>query len=221
MSATDPCGGSVQACFMRVAALGADGVPAPGASNLYVSDALVKLSFTPELKAGSDFELISGCGAVCVQYKDCDRIKRLTFDLEICSPDPELTQMLVGGALLTQDSITRGFAFPAAGQETCPNGVSIEAWSKNIDGSGNQDADWPWWRWVFPRTFWQLGARELANSIMTNPLTGFGTENDNFYNGPANDIPADFLAYSNRVGFYFTDHSVPVASCGAQALSAS
>lgn len=214
------CASSVQVCAMRVAALGADGVPAPGAKNLYVTNALILLTHTPVYKEGTVKEQENGCGDLCIYQKDCDRLERVDLEMQLCSPDPQLHQMLIGGTLIAAGSDDIGLALPAVGAAGCPNGVSIEAWSKAwIQDS--QAVDRPWIRWVFPRTYWKLGPKSLHNDIMQNPLSGYGSENDNFFNGPGNDYPSSALAVSHRCMSWFRDSAIPATSCGARTLTGS
>lgn len=208
------CAGSLQVCVMRLAKLDPTGVPMPGAGNLYVTDALIKLESKTILREGDDFEQPNGCGAVCVTYKDCDRLKRLDLSMELCTPDPQLKQMIAGGTLFDSN---RGYAFPEVGLATCPYGVSIEAWTKAVV-NGTQASDYPWFRWVFPRTIWNApGDFSLENAITGNVLTGHAEENPNWYNGPANDWPYA----SARICQYHRETTIPATSCGAQTLVAS
>lgn len=208
--------GSLQVCRLRVAALDVDGVPLPGAGNLYVSKALVRLGWDPEIRAGDDFEQVSGCGEVCVSYQDCDQLKRLNTEMEICTPDPELVELLVGGSTITSGGATIGYAYPDTGVAPCPNGVSVEAWSKAIVDD-ELAATYPYWRWVFPRTKWRLAAGELANAVKTTSLVGRASQNGNWYNGPANDWPYE----SGKVLQYARDDDMPAITNGAVALAAS
>lgn len=210
------CGGTVQLCALRLANLEPNGVPKPGAGNLYVTDQQIQLKVTVELTEGIDVEQLSGCGLLCVAFKDCDRLKRVNFELELCTPEPELTHMLVPGTLLTSGGQTRGYAFPRVGQGTCPNGVSMEAWVKHIVG-GAQHPSLPWYRFIFPRTFWQFDDKELKNDVITHPYKGFANENENWFNGPANDWPYA----STSLAAYAMDTGIPSAVCGAQTLVAS
>lgn len=212
------CTGTIQLCRLRLARIDTDGTPLAGAGNLYVTDQQISLSVGVEISEGDDFEQKSGCGAICVTFKDCDRIKRLTLSLSLCTPEPELTQLLLpdGELLVDGSGNTRGFAYPRIGEPDCPAGVSIEAWVKNIE-DGSQHPDFPYIRFVFPRTFWQIGEKTLENAIIVHNFTGFGEENQNWLDGPANDWPYT----SDRVAQYAFDEEPPDAACGATALVAS
>lgn len=213
------CAGSLQLCALRISVLGVDGVPAPGAGNLYVTDKMIELQVESENEAGDDFTMKTGCGDIAFAYKDRDRIKFLNLTLTLSLPDPEITQMLVGGNAITNlSSQVVGYAYPRIDTQPVRAGVGVEAWSKRIS-SGGQATDYPYWRWVFPKTDWAISSRTLGNEIMTTEFTGNTYENSNFYNGPGNDIPS--YVPTNRSLSYYADTTIPTASCGAQTLSAS
>jgi hypothetical protein len=211
-------GGSVQVCRARVARLDTNGVPLPGAGNLFVSDFLMTVSSEPEVTEGEDIELQNGCGDNDVVYKDEDRIKRFNIEVSWTKPDPVLHALLTGGDVLSDAGEALGFAAPELGRGVGRR-VSFEAWSKHIL-DGEQHPEFPWIRWVWPRTYFTLGTRELANAALENPLTGYGVQNPNFYDGPANDIPADYLSMSHRAFYWFYDEVIPEAT-GTVALAAS
>src|ERR1051326_2060952 len=102
------CGASIQACAERVAVLEQDGVPVPGAGNLYVTDALVKLEATPVYFKGVEIEAPNACGNLCVNFKARDVLKRFDLTLEICTIDAELEHMLMGGETFTSGGFTVG-----------------------------------------------------------------------------------------------------------------
>lgn len=210
------CGGQVQACATRVSRLEPNGVPDPGANNLYVSDALVLVTFTPEIVAGEEIEQKNGCGAVCVNFKDDDRIKRWNVVLQLCTPDPFLHELLVGGTVL-EDGEARGYAFPALNTVGNPNGISLEFWSKRVTSDGSLDPDKPYAWWVAPRVKLQPGERSFQNAALGNPFTGFAVENENWFDGPLNDWPVA----SDRALQWLPTEAPPVASCGYQSLQAS
>lgn len=209
---------SLQVCRMRLTRLESDGTPDAGAGNLYVTDQLITMTVGVELSEGDDFEQKNGCGAVCLTYKDCDRVKRLTLAADLCSAEPELTELMIGaGDLIADGGNTIGYAYPEVGAADCPLGVSAELWTKNID-DGTQHPDYPWIRWVAPKTFWQFGDKTFENNPMVHSFTGFGQQNDNWLDGPANDWPY----ISNRIFQYAAvQDDPPAAVLGAQTLIAS
>lgn len=206
----------LQFCRIRIADLYSNGVPAQGAKSLYVSDQQISLTIALNLSTGDDFEQKTGCGDVCFSFKDRDKIKNLNLTLSICTHEPELTQLLVGGDLLTSGSDTVGYALPAVGSVGNVNGVSLEGWTKNIRGS-TLDEDFPYVRWVFPRTYWTPSDKTFENGPIVAAFTGTGEENDNWFDGPVNDW--DFE--SGRLWQYAGDTALPTASCEAVTLVAS
>jgi hypothetical protein len=206
----------VQACAIRVSRLESNGVPSPGADSLYVSDALTQLQVTPVISEGDEFEIKNACGEVCVNFKDCDRLKRLDLTLGFCYPDPELLELVAGGSLLTSGDAV-GYAYPELGATSCPNGVSIELWARRIGTDGSSDADFPWEWYVLPRTYWQHSTRTFENGPITVELTGFATENENWFDGPLNDWPVG----SDRVLQSIPSASIPDPACGYAELVAS
>lgn len=208
------CLPQLQACAIRVSRLEANGRTDAGANNLYVSDALVTWDVSVELTEGDEFEVKNACGATCVTYKDCDRIKRITITGELCTPDPQLHELMMGGAVLT-DGAAVGYAFPELNASDCPNGVSVELWTKQIDSTGAQDADFPYAWWAFPRVYLTPSNRTFENGPLGNPFTGFGVENPNWFDGPMNDWPVD----SDRVAQWIPTDTIPEALCSYQSIA--
>lgn len=220
-SNTQDCAASINVCMLRVASLKLDGsFDRTGVGTIYTTDQMIKLSFQPDLNAGDDFEQKNGCGVPYVLWKDCDRLKRMVMQLDIATPDPELTQMLMGGTVLTKGTNTRGYMYPRVNAAVCSPYVSVEAWSR-ATLNGAPVAALPFWRWVFPRVEWWVASRELGNAIMVSQFNGFGIENPNWYNGP-ND---DWFAISDQqvvsACAYARDTALPTAVCGSTLRSAS
>lgn len=219
---SNPCGGSVQLCALRVAKLDATGAPDPGLANLYVTDAMISMSVEPEISDGEDIELKNGCGSIIVDYRSPDAYRRLNVELALAVPDPELVYLLTqNGSLLTRTGGTTGYDYPELFVAFPEIGVSIEAWSKHIV-DGVLDGTNPYWRWVLPRVRnWRLGSRELADGASETTLTGHGYANPLWGDGPANDF--DALADELIAGplAFALDTAIPEAVCGTQELVAS
>lgn len=212
------CLPSIQACALRAARLEPNGVPDPGSDSLYVTSGLITLTATPVYRDGDEFQLTNACGDLCLDYKDQDRLRRIDVELNICAPDPELTEMLAGGTVLT-DGAAVGYAFPELLVNPNPYGISLELWSKRVDEDGVPDSELPYYRWVLPRVWLRVGAKNFENGPMNNPFSGYAKQNSNWYDGPTNDWPVA----SNRVMQYLPVGSsdLPTADCGYQTLVAS
>src|SRR6478672_8787082 len=94
--------GSVRGVALRVTRLAIDGTPDVGSScDAYMTGGFINFSFTPAYSTGDEIEVKNAAGEVCVYYKMPDTMKNVAMKLEICDPDPVLTEMLVGGDVLT------------------------------------------------------------------------------------------------------------------------
>ena len=210
------CPGQINACAMRVSRLEPNGVPDPGADNLIVSAGLASMSFTPVYAEGEEIEVKNACGDICIAYKAPARLKRIDLVLDLCQLDPELFEMLAGGGVLT-DGDAVGYEAPDVGEDPTPYGVSMELWAQRII-DGELDPDFPYEWWVFPRTRWRFNERTFNNGPMSHPLSGEGTQNTNWYDGPLNDWP---LPPADRLWQHIPTSGVPTTSCGYGVLSAS
>lgn len=163
-----------------------------GPGDSYTTAAFMRVSFTPEYEEGDEITEKSANGSVCVSYKAPDTLKRVTMELAICEPDPELTNLIAGGVLLTKNLGTFadpnhksvGWAAPAVGDDPSGNGVSIEAWSLAIK-DGKRAAVLPYWHWIFPYVkLRQSGDRVIENGLLANTFEGYGLGNEAFDVGP-------------------------------------
>jgi hypothetical protein len=150
----------------------------------------MRVSFTPEYEEGDEFTEKSANGAVCVTYKSPDTLKRITMELAICEPDPELSALISGGLLLRKNTGTSvqsiGWAAPGVGDDPAGNGVAIEAWSIAIK-DGRKAASYPYFHWVFPfAKLRQSGDRVIENGMLATTFEGYGLGNIAFDFGPDN-----------------------------------
>jgi len=211
------CGGSVQCCAIRVALLELDGVPLPGASNLYIADAVAKVEFQAQVVKGVDMESISACGFPAILYKDMDRFKRYDVTLNLQYLDPELENLLLGTELFNQGGLNIGGGSPyvAAYAGYFP-GVSLELWSKHIV-NGDQDPVYPYIQWVCPRVKFSLATPvTFENNPMVRMFSGFTSSNPNWYHGPEDDWP---FASDTQLAWRMCA-TIPTPECGAQPLVA-
>lgn len=220
--ATQDYAASIQGVSIRVTRLDAAGNLMNNPGDSYTTQAFLRVSFTPEYEKGDEITEKAADGTVCVVYQSPDTLKRITMQLAICEPDPELTQLISGGLLLrknfgtfsTPDRKSVGWSAPAVGDDPASNGVAIEAWSNAIKG-GKKSATLPYFHWVFPYAkLRQSGDRVIENGMLANTFEGYGLGNSSFQTGPdgrwefpvATERPYSYArsnwAPTGRNGFY-------------------
>lgn len=204
---------SVQGAVIRVTRLAADGTLATGPSASYVTKSFIRVSFTPEYEEGDEFTEKQADGTVCVTFKAPDTLKRVTLELAICNPDPEFTELLSGGTILSDAGTSVGYAAPLAGTDPNPNGAALEVWSYAVQG-GKRAAANPYWHWVFPYVVMRPGGdRVIENGMLANTFEGWGTGNVGFGDGPA---APNWPFISDRPYQYARSATAPVGLNGYQ-----
>jgi hypothetical protein len=190
--ATQDYAASVQGVAIRVTRLDASGALLTNPGDSYTTSAFLRASFTPEYEEGDEIVEKSADGTVCVSYKAPDTLKRITMELAICEPDPELTALLSGGLLLRKNFGTLGapnnqsvgWSAPAVGDDPAGNGVALEVWSFAVK-DGKRAATLPYFYWVFPYVkLRQSGDRVIENGLLANTFEGYGLGNSLFSTGP-------------------------------------
>lgn len=190
--ATQEYAASIQGVSIRVTRLDANGNLLNGAGDSYTTSAFMRVSFTPEYEEGDEITEKNANGVVCVTYKSPDTLKRITMELAICEPDPELTALISGGLLLRKnlgtyadpDMKSVGWASPGVGDDPAGNGVAIEAWSHAI-ANGKKASTLPYFHWVFPYAkLRQSGDRVIENGMLATTFEGYGLGNVQFLSGP-------------------------------------
>ena len=189
--ATQDYAASIQGVSIRVTRLDAAGNLLNGAGDSYTTSAFIRVSFTPEYEEGDEITEKAADGTVCVVYKSPDTLKRITMELAICEPDPELTQLMSGGLLLrknlgtfaTPDRKSIGWSSPAVGDDPAAEGVAVECWSFAIK-DGKKSSTLPYFHWVFPYVkVRQSGDRVIENGLLANTFEGYGLGNTEFSTG--------------------------------------
>jgi hypothetical protein len=189
--ATQDYAASIQGVAIRVTRLDASGNLLNNDGDSYTTSAFMRMSFTPEYEEGDEVIEKSADGTICVSYKAPNTFKRITMELAICEPDPELTQLISGGLLLRKnlgtyaspDRQSIGWSAPAVGDDPSGFGVAIECWSFAV-ADGRRAATRPYFHWVFPYCkLRQSGDRVIENGMLATTFEGYGLGNVNFGNG--------------------------------------
>lgn len=196
---------SVRGVVLRVTRLAADGTPAIGSSSdVYVTGGFIKFTFTTQYNTGNEIQINNAAGEICIYYKSPDTIKNIAVKLELCDPDPVLTQMLVGGHVLSGtvgdpgvytpgnatsgDTVALGYAAEHSGLEGSPYGVAIEVWAQAVV-NGRSAAGSPFWHYIVPYAKFRLdGDRVVENGNLATAFAGEGGGNSSFGIGPHMDF---------------------------------
>lgn len=240
--ATQEYAASIQGVSIRVTRLDAAGNLMTGSADSYTTSAFMRVSFTPEYEEGDEITEKGANGVVCVTYKAPDTLKRITMELAICEPDPELSALISGGLLLRKNLNTAadpdhksiGWAAPGVGDDPAGNGVALEVWSHAVK-DGKRTATLPYFHWIFPYVkMRQSGDRVIENGLMANTFEGYGLGNAAFQSGPdgrwefpvASERPYAYAradwAPTGLNGFYtWTDGTGPVYFTSATATDPS
>lgn len=189
--ATQDYAASIQGVSIRVTRLDAAGNLGTDPGDSYTTSAFMRVSFTPEYEEGDEIVEKSANGTICVSYKAPDTMKRVTMELAICEPDPELSQLMSGGLLLRKnmgtfaspDRKSIGWASPAVGDDPAGFGVAIEVWSFAVK-DGKRAATLPYFHWIFPYCrLRQSGDRVIENGMLANTFEGYCLGNPLFGSG--------------------------------------
>ena len=135
--ATQNYAASVQGAAIRVTRLNSAGALLNGSMDSYTTSAFLRMSFTPEYEDGEEITEKAADGTVCVSYKAPDRLKRVTMELAICEPDPELTALLAGGVLLSRNENTLAGTAAAAPVAVSITSATISSGTVTLTVVGN------------------------------------------------------------------------------------
>ena len=206
---------SIQGDMIRVTPLNLDG-SIDTARPILTTNGFITASFGTEFEDGDEITEKAADGTVCIQYKADDSLKGITFNLTLCTPDPEMAALIAGGKIIcaTEDvmddsdrnvvvsrratsSATRR---PTVGA-TVGNPVAVEIWSKAIV-KGKPASGTPYWHWAFPyvRVRYE-GDREFTNGALANEYSGTGVGNEALTTAGLNptNTDDDFVTYKEAL----------------------
>lgn len=220
--ATQDYAASIQGASIRVTRLDAAGNLSNEPGDSYTTSAFMRVSFTPEYEQGDEIVEKSANGSICVSYQAPDTLKRVTMELAICEPDPELTHLISGGLLLRKnfgtfaspDRKSIGWSAPGVGDDPAGLGVAVEVWSFAV-ADGKRAGTNPYFHWVFPYCRLRLsGDRVIENGMIATTFEGYALGNAEFGAGlderwefpTATERPYSYArsdwAPTGRKGFY-------------------
>jgi hypothetical protein len=204
--------------MIRVTPLNLDG-SIDASRPILTTNGFISASFGTEFEDGDEITEKAADGSVCIQYKADDSMKGITFNLTLCTPDPEAAALLAGGKIICAAAdilddesnvvVTAGevigYSSPVVGA-TVGNPVAIEIWSKAIV-KGKPASGTPYWHWAFPyvRVRYE-GDREFTNGALANEYSGTGVGNEALTTAGLNPVTAtdDFVKYKEALANPFS-----------------
>jgi len=202
---------SLYAVRMRVTRLGPSGAPLVGPDNMYVTDSLVRVDYTPAYNETDAITKTNGRGGLCLNVRSKKQLTGVEMTVEICDDDPMLSELLGGGTVLTTGAGADvvGYSLPL-GDDPESNGVSVEVWTEAWAGD-SQVADLPYFHYVFPKATLAPTERTLAGEPGEVAFEGSGGENREWGEGPVGD-----WAFASRAAMQWvrTSATPPAATNG-------
>lgn len=219
------CASSILACGLRVTLLDSDGSVADDDNNYYVTKNMIQIQATPDIEAGSDRTLKSGCDCIVATAKFPDLLKRFNFQIDLGQLEPALVSLMTGAPVVLDTSDTPvpiGWDWPVqiSCADTPPPKVAIEVWSDVWDND-HQSPFLPYWHWIWPQTQWQFGQVQLNTDFYTPVLNGFSEGNSLWGHGPYGDGKPDGTVIGHLGSVWQTDDTPPDGFCGYQTITPS
>lgn len=212
------CTGAVQCCAQRFAGLTATGAPLTGTHG-YQTNILTEATITPEVEKGEEDVVKNACGSICQVFEECDRLKTVTIEMNVCSLEPDLVTLLTGGRSFASAGTTRGLEFPLP-TDACQNGTSAEFWQLAWSNTSQATLTGSllYVHWIFPKVLWQWSDFKMEGKVSIFKFTGKAKVNAAITaNGPFDDWPT-YLASAGGMtglgGFLQDTTTIPVSTCG-------
>jgi hypothetical protein len=204
----------LQVVRTRVALIDLDGHPSvPGA--VYVSDALQTCKVTPTYNAGAEIKEANAAGTTYIDYVAPPSLVKGVLTMAFLTTDPYLMSILQSQGEALAGSFGIGWKYPKIGPQE--GQLSLEFWTLRVH-DGVVDATYPYAHWAMPYVKnVQIGDRDFAAAAGLSNLTGELYENQNWFDGPANDWPAT-AEPADAMAQWVTATTLPDVSTGAPDL---
>lgn len=187
------CASHLKLCAIRATRLLDDCTFATGPENTVTTKAGIRFAVDPEIEEGEELIQKNGCGEVCLSIKDPDQVKRANAELELCTYDMDLLNILnCSEPLLDAAGDTIG-GCARTGVIDCP-GAFVEIWVRVGRSTGDcgdaETGQYNFVRYVYPRVkFGQATSRTFEDGLNNLILTGTIEANPNGLDGPFSDLP--------------------------------
>lgn len=213
------CFGVLRGKRVRVTELSTCSVPATGNSYV-VSAGFIQVTISAQIESGDEYVQKNADGALCINERAQDSLKRLEVGVDWCKVDPDIINIITGNPLELDGSDAVGFRIE--------EGVADARWALELwTGLSDQDcsAGEQYGYVLLPSlTGSTLGDITFENGTATFTTNGYTEHNSGWGVGPYNVIgspagPLDVAISSVQHALLRTTVvAPPTAVCGAQTL---
>lgn len=223
------CPSFLRGTAMRVTRLDACGRPVYGDCNQVVSDGFVTATLAAEVQEGEAITVTKANGQVCVNEAGCDQLSWYTSEIEFCSVDPDLVQIMNPTWDKVLDAQGNVIGYNANGTLDCDTGFALEIW---MDTYGTSDActgATAQGQWGYILLPWVVGGApgdiEIGNDAISFTLNGRTKIGSRWRRGPypvqiqENGAPGPLLTPigdDTHYRLFVTTISPPEPECGCQ-----
>lgn len=126
---------SVRGRKARVTKVSPTGKPIANTCGSVVTDGFVSVNYAPEIEEGEEILVRNASGALCVNDKGCDTLKRITIEVEFCQVNPELLTLMTGSPTVV-DHAGAAVGVRVAENVNCSINFALEVWT-DIPAAGS------------------------------------------------------------------------------------
>lgn len=205
---------------VRVTELDTCGTPVTGGS-FVVSSGFIQVEITSELEDGEEYIQKNADGALCVNERGPDSLKRLNVTVDWCNVDPDIINLITGYPTEMDGADAVGFRIQEGEADT---NWALEIWT-GVAGqacAGGLTYGYMLLPFITGST---LGDITIENATATFQTTGYTQGNSTWGVGPYDVVgtPAGPLVVpigaTDHALVRLTDVAPPAALCGAQTIT--
>jgi hypothetical protein len=200
------CYGARNLVAIRASLLNSDGTRiCPNQDGSAYNLAPVRINVRRDVETGETDVLRNGDGVICSTRTTPDTVTGITAELELCTFDMELIEILTSARLLTAGAVTIGIE--EAAPDTTVQPVEFHGWMRAWDGASQAAAPYSYIHFVLFNTTWRLGDFDATSGALTIPIVGKGSANTSISIGSFDDIPPD--AVGDGFSAWWFDNDLP------------
>jgi hypothetical protein len=216
------CFSTVRGKRLRVTELDDCGAPVDG--GLYVvSEGFITVNLTADIESGDEFLVKNANGALCINERSPDILKRLNVEVDWCLVDPDIIGLITDFPVEVGESPTDHVGFRITEGEVNAK-WSLEVWT-GLAGNACGEGEVCYGYFLVPYiTGAAFGDVTIENGAATYSTTGYTLAGSGWGVGPWDviDTPAaplsDPIADDEHALIRTTCVAPPAAVCGAQTI---